>query len=56
MTITIKVNDKKISKKAAIETYGKEKIENRIAEAIEAHYEDPMELSTWMDGMEIIVK
>lgn len=55
MKVTIKVNGKKISKKAAIEKYGKERIENRINESIESYYEDPMQLNTWMDGMEIIV-
>lgn len=55
MKTTIKVNGKKISKKAAIEQYGKEKIENRIKEAIEAFHDDPYELCTWMDGMEIII-
>lgn len=55
MKTTIKVNGKKISKKAAIEKFGKERIEARIKESIEAHYEDPMGLCTWMDGMEIII-
>ena len=55
MKITIKVNGKRISKKAAIEKYGKERIESRIAEAKKAFYEDPWELNTWMDGMEIKV-
>lgn len=55
MRTTIKVNGKRISKKAAIEQYGKERIENRIKDAIESYYEDPMELCTWMDGMEIKV-
>lgn len=55
MKTTIKVNGKKISKKAAIEQYGKERIETRIKESIEAYNEDPMELNTWMDGMEIII-
>lgn len=55
MKTTIKVNGKKISKKAAIEKFGKERVEARIKESIEAHYEDPMELCTWMDGMEIVI-
>ena len=55
MKTTIKVNGKKISKKKAVEDYGKERIEKRIQESIESYYEDPMELCTWMDGMEIVV-
>lgn len=55
MKTTIKLNGKKISKKAAVEKFGKERIESRIKESIEAYYEDPMELNTWMDGMEIII-
>jgi hypothetical protein len=55
MTILIKVNNKKISKKKAIEQFGAARIEARINEAIEAYYDDPLELCTWMDGMEIII-
>lgn len=55
MEIKIYLNGKKISKKAAVEMYGKERIEKRISEAIEGHLEDPLELQSWMDGMEIKV-
>lgn len=49
----IKMNGKKITKKAAAELIGKERLEARIQEAREAHQADPWELITWMDGMEI---
>ncbi len=49
----IKMNGKKITKKAAAELIGKEKLEARIQEAREAHQADPWELISWMDGMEI---
>lgn len=55
MKVTIKVNGKRISKKAAEEKYGKEKIAQRIQDAKESYFEDPLELNTWMDGMEIII-
>lgn len=55
MKTTIKVNGKRISKKAAEERYGKERIAQRIAEAKQAFIEDPYELSSWMDGMEITI-
>jgi hypothetical protein len=53
MKTTIKVNGKKISKKAAIEKYGKELIERRIKDAKEGFMNDPYEIQSWMDGMEI---
>lgn len=56
MKTTIKVNGKKISKKAAIEKFGKERVESRIKEAKESFFKDPYELNTWMDGMEITFK
>ena len=55
MTVTIKMNGKRISKKAAAEKIGKERLEARIKEAIADHYEDPYQQETWMDGMEIVV-
>jgi L-cysteine desulfidase len=55
MKVTIKVNGKKISQKKAKELYGEERMKARIAEAKQAYAEDPMELNTWMDGMEIII-
>lgn len=55
MKVTIKVNGKRISKKAAEEKYGKERIAQRIKDAKDAYIEDPLELNTWMDGMEIII-
>ena len=55
MKTAIKVNGKKVSKKAAVELIGKERLEERINDAITTYYNDPMELNTWMDGMEIIV-
>lgn len=55
MKIEIRVNNKKISRKKAIEEYGKEIIKKRIQEAIDSYYDDPMELCSWMDGMTIKV-
>lgn len=55
MTVTIRMNGSKISKKAATEKIGKERLEERIKEAKEGYYEDPFETASWMDGMEIVV-
>lgn len=55
MTIIIKVNNKKISKKKAVEQFGAKKVEARIKETVDAYYDDPLEVCTWMDGMEIII-
>ena len=57
MNTIIKLNGKKISKKAAVEMFGQERMENRIKEAIEYYYEEggADNSSTWMDGMEIVV-
>ena len=59
MKITIKINGKRISKKDAVARYGKERIENRIKEAIEwnllrfpGQYDNT---SGWKDGMTITV-
>ena len=49
----ININGKKITRKAAAELIGKERLEARIQEAREAHQADPWELISWMDGMEI---
>lgn len=51
--MTIKVNGKKITKAKAIEMFGKERMEARIAEAKEEHAEDPFTQISWMDGMTI---
>ena len=55
MTTTIRLNGKKISRKKAEELFGKDRVERRINEAIEAYMEDPWEISSWMDGMEVVV-
>ena len=55
MKVEIRVKGKKISRKKAIEEYGKERIKNRIQDAIDSYYNDPMELVSWMDGMTIKV-
>lgn len=55
MKAIIKINGKKISKKQAAEIYGADRIENRIADAIEEFINDPLTLCTWADGMEIII-
>lgn len=56
MTITILVNGKKISKKSAVEKYGRARMEQRIKDAIEEYHADPMTLVEWADGMEIKVR
>lgn len=55
MTTTIRLNGKKISRKKAEELFGKDRVERRVKEAIEAYMEDPWEISSWMDGMEVVV-
>lgn len=57
MKTTIKINGKRISKKDAVARYGKERIENRIKEAIECFYEECGcdDTSSWIDGMTITV-
>lgn len=55
MTVTIRMNGSKISKKAAAEKIGKERLEARIKEAKEGYFEDPFATASWMDGMEIII-
>lgn len=55
MIITIRINGKKISMKKAVEEHGKEKMEQRVKEAIESHYADPLERCSWADGMSIAV-
>lgn len=56
MTITIKLNGKRISLKKAKELVGEKTMAERIAEAKDAYWDDPFELCVWMDGMEIIVR
>jgi hypothetical protein len=34
---------------------GKERLDQRIKDAKESYYEDPFQVVSWMDGMEIIV-
>lgn len=61
MKITIKINGKRISKKDAVARYGKERIKNRISEAIEWNLQRfPGQrgcdgTSSWIDGMTITV-
>lgn len=53
MRTRIYLNGKRISKKKARELFGKEKVERRIEEAKESFMNDPYEINSWMDGMEI---
>lgn len=55
MKVEIRVGAKKISRKKAIELYGKERIKKRIEEALESYYDDPLEIVSWMDGMSMRV-
>lgn len=56
MKTVIKLNNKQISMKKAIELFGKETVKRRIDEAKDAFFEDPYELTSWMDGMSIEFK
>ena len=49
----IYMNGKQISKKEAAELIGEDRLKNRIEDAKEGYMEDPDQLLTWMDGMEI---
>jgi hypothetical protein len=53
MRAIIYLNGKRITKKKARELFGKEKVERRIEEAKESFMNDPYEINSWMDGMEI---
>ena len=46
-------NGKQITKKEAIEWLGEQRFDARVADAKEAHAEDPNEEISWMDGFEI---
>ena len=48
-------NGNKISRKKAVEIFGKDKIKRRDEEAVEVYKEDPLTLIEWMDGLEIRV-
>lgn len=48
-------NQKKISRKKAVEIFGKDKMKKRHEEAMESYMEDPLTLIEWMDGLEIKV-
>jgi len=47
------LNNKKVSRKALEEKFGKEKIAQRIKEAKETWSEDPLTEVSWADGMRI---
>lgn len=53
MRARIYLNGKRITKKKARELFGNEKVERRIEEAKESFMNDPYEINSWMDGMEI---
>lgn len=53
MRTRIYLNGKRISKKKARELFGNEKVERRIEEAKESFMNDPYEMNSWADGMEI---
>ena len=55
LTVKIYFKGKHISKATAEERFGKDRIKNRLNEAIQAYFEDPYEICEWMDGMKIIV-
>lgn len=55
MKVRIEMKGSKITKKEAAKLIGEERLEERIKEAKEGYYEDPFQIASWMDGMEIIV-
>lgn len=55
MRTVITLDGKKISKKAAVEKFGKEKMDDRLKEAKEAFMEDPNEEISWWTGAGMLV-
>jgi hypothetical protein len=53
MKTVFKLYGKTISKKKAIEIYGKETIDYRIKDAKETFFEDPYTQISWADGLSI---
>lgn len=51
----IKMNGKKISLSKAEDIIGKERMNQRIQDAIEYAHEEPGEPCGWMDGMEMLI-
>ncbi len=52
-TYRFKMDGKRVSKKAMVERYGKDKLEERMLDAARYAFEEDMEPSYWMDGLEI---
>lgn len=53
MEIRYFVNGEEITEKEADKRFGEERMNERLEDAMESYFEDPMELNTWMDGLEI---
>ena len=53
MEIRYFVNGKEITEKEADERFGHERMNERLEDAMQSFFEDPMTLNTWMDGLEI---
>lgn len=53
MNIRYFVNGKEITEKEADQRFGEERMNERLEDAMESYFEDPMTLNTWMDGLEI---
>lgn len=53
MEIRYFVNGKEITEKEADKRFGEERMNERLEEAMQSYFEDPLELNTWMDGLEI---
>ncbi len=55
MKTTLFLKGKKISKKAAIEKFGKKRVEKYIRMAWEGFLEDPYEEQSWYTGAGILI-
>lgn len=53
MEIRYFVNGEEITEKEADKRFGEERMNERLEDAMESYFEDPMQLNTWMDGLEI---
>lgn len=53
MEIRYFLNGEEITEKEADKKFGEERMNERLEDAMESYFEDPMTLNTWMDGLEI---
>lgn len=53
MEIRYFLKGKEITEKEADKLFGEERMNERLEAAMQSFFEDPRELNTWMDGLEI---